>query len=326
MLEAIFAIIIGFIIMIYSADWFVQGAASLADHWGMSKLMIGLTIVAFGTSAPEIIVSLLAALEGSAEIAVGNALGSNLANIGMVLGITAFVTPIAVSKSLVKTEIPILVAVYVIAGIFLYDANISSFESTMLTLALALFMLYLFIKQRSHNAITADDGIHDAEDDEVGELIGLSLPKSFIALFCGLALLLVSAKILVWGAINLATLFGIPELIIGLTVVAIGTSLPELAASIASARRGHHEIAFGNVIGSNIFNILVVMSIPGFVGSQSLDAAVFSRDFIAMIIISGIWIAFMALCVIRKQLFNRLMGAVLLLSYGAYYVVLAQSL
>ena len=325
MLEAILAIIIGFIIMIYSADWFVQGAASLADHWGMSKLMIGLTIVAFGTSAPEIIVSLLAALEGSSEIAVGNALGSNLANVGMVLGITTLLSPIAVSKSLVKSEIPILIAVYIIAGLFLYDASIAFFESIMLTLALALFMFYLFFKQRSASAIREENDLNE-EDDEVGELLGLSLKKSFIALLGGLTLLLVSAEILVWGAKGLAALFGIPELVIGLTVVAVGTSLPELAASIASARRGHHEIAFGNVIGSNIFNILVVMAVPGFVSSQALDPAVFSRDFIAMIVISSIWISFMIFCVIRKQLFNRLMGATLLLSYGAYYVILSQSL
>ncbi len=323
MLEASAAIIIGFIIMIYSADWFVQGAASLADHWGMSKLMIGLTIVAFGTSAPEIIVSLLAALEGSAEIAVGNALGSNLANIGMVLGITVLITPIAVSKNLVKAEIPILLVVYAIAGLCLYDASLDLLESIMLTLALACFMVYLFIKQRSN---AASESINDSDDDEVNELLGLSLQKSFVALIGGLILLLISAEILVWGAKGLAVHFGIPELIVGLTVVAVGTSLPELAASIASAKRGHHEIAFGNVIGSNIFNVLVVMSVPGFVSSQALDPAVFSRDFVAMFVISLIWISFMILCVIRKQMFNRLMGALLLLSYAAYYILLSQQL
>ena len=173
----------------------------------------------------------------------------------MVLGITALVTPIVVNKSLVKSEIPILLGVYLIAGLFLYDASIAFFESIMLTLALAVFMFYLFIKQRSSNA--ADEAsVMAAENDEVGELLGLSLSKSFLALFAGLALLLISAELLVWGAKGLAAFFGIPELVIGLTVVAVGTSLPELAAYIASARRGHHELAFGNIIGSNIFNIL----------------------------------------------------------------------
>ncbi len=321
MLEAIIAIIIGFIIMIYSADWFVQGAASLADHWGMSKLMIGLTIVAFGTSAPEIIVSLLAALNGSAEIAVGNALGSNLANVGMVLGATALVAPIVVSPSLVKSELPILFAVYALAGLFLFDAKLVRTESFLLTVGLIAFMTFLFFKQRSAHAIEVPDS-----EDEVGELLGLSPKKASGYLFGGLILLLISAEILVWGAKGLASHFGVPELIIGLTIVAVGTSLPELAASIASARRNHHEIAFGNIIGSNIFNILVVMAVPGFVGEQALQAAVFSRDFLAMMAISTLWAIFMIFCVISGKTFNRFMGLSLLMSYGAYYVLLSQAL
>jgi len=322
MLLAIGAVILGFIIMIYSADWFVHGAASLADHWGMSKLMIGLTIVAFGTSAPEIIVSLFAAMEGSPEIAVGNALGSNLANVGLVLGITILLAPIAVSPSLVKTELPILLSVLLLAGYCLYDASLNITESFILIGSLICFLTYLYKRQSN---ISIEESSND-EDDEVGELLDLSQNKAFGFLFGGLALLLISAEILVWGAKTLALIFGVPELVIGLTIVAVGTSLPELAASVASARRGHHEIAFGNIIGSNIFNILVVMAVPGFVATQQLSESVFSRDYLAMMIISALWMLMMVFCVKFKRTFSRPMGGLLLISYVIYYVVLATQL
>ena len=318
MLLAFAAILLGFIIMMYSADWFVQGAASLADLWGMSKLMIGLTIVAFGTSAPEIIVSLMAALNGSAALAVGNALGSNLANVGLVIGLTALIAPLAVNKSLIRSELPVLILVYLIAGYTLFDQTITWLDSAILLTTLIAFIFYLYFKQRSDHKID-----HPEEEDEVGELIGLSLSKACFYLVGGLLLLLASAEILVWGAIQLAKSIGVPELIIGLTIVAVGTSLPELAASVASAKRGHYEIAFGNVIGSNTFNLLVVMAMPGLVGTQTLSKDVFSRDYTAMILISGLWMAFMSVCYLRKNTFNRWMGTALLLSYAAYYVLLA---
>ena len=173
MLLAFAAILLGFIIMMYSADWFVQGAASLADLWGMSKLMIGLTIVAFGTSAPEIIVSLMAALNGSAALAVGNALGSNLANVGLVIGLTALIAPLAVNKSLIRSELPVLILVYLIAGYTLFDQTITWLDSAILLTTLIAFIFYLYFKQRSDHKID-----HPEEEDEVGELIGLSLSKA----------------------------------------------------------------------------------------------------------------------------------------------------
>lgn len=318
---AIIGIILGFIALIWSADRFIAGAASLAFQWGMSKLLIGLTIVAFGTSAPEILVSLLATLDGAGGLAVGNALGSNITNVGLVLGVTAFVAAIPVTSQLIKAELPILILVMAAAGIVLYDYDITLLNSLALTACLLLFMFYLFRQQKNGNI---DESVED--DEEIEHLTGLSNKQAWMYFFGGLVVLLVSAQVLVKSAVFIATDMGISELIIGLTVVAVGTSLPELAASIASARRGHHEIAFGNVIGSNIFNLLVVMAIPGFIHTEVVEAAVFSRDYLAMILISGLWIALMGLAVLRKKPFGKVAGFLLLASYAFYYFVLYQQL
>ncbi len=320
MLQPILAIILGFVALIWSADRFIAGAASIANQLGMSKLLIGLTIVAFGTSAPEILVSLFAALEDSANLAVGNALGSNIANVGLVLGVTALMAAIPVKSSLIKSELPILMGVTIIAGYTLYDLRISLIDSLILLACLACFIFYLLNHQK--NSEKTHDSLADQEEDEVEHFIGLSTSKAWLNLVFGLAILLISANVLVWGAKSVASALGVSELIIGLTVVAIGTSLPELAASVASALRGHHEIAFGNIIGSNIFNLVVVMAMPGLVGAPALDAEVFSRDYVAMVLISSLWVIMMGLAVLRKKSFSRFSGGLLLLSYGLYFVVL----
>ena len=314
------AIFIGFIALIYSANLFISSAASMANHWGMSKLKIGLTIVAFGTSAPEIMVSFFASTNGSVELAVGSALGSNLANIGMALGITALIIAMPVKAAMIKSELPILMAVTLIAGLTLYDGHLSIIDSVILLSSLSAFMIFLFKKQSSAPHQDDDD------DDDASELIQHSQAKATVYLIVGLTILLASANLLVWGAKEIALFLGISELIIGLTVVAIGTSLPELAASVTSALKGHHDIAFGSIIGSNIFNLLVVMAVPGLVASTDLSPNVFQRDYLAMILISSLFAAMMIYCVIRKRLFSRFMGLLLLLSYASYYAVLYQQL
>ncbi len=321
MLYAICAIIIGFMVLIWSADRFIAGAASLAYGWGMSKLLIGLTIVAFGTSAPEILVSLFAALDGAGGLAIGNALGSNITNVGMVLGCTALIASIPVARKLFRAEIPILIIVMALSGYILHDATVSLIDSYLLIGALMIFFFFLFMQQKKGSS---QDSLEDEE--EIQELTSLKGSAVWLNFIGGLGLLLISAEILVRSAVFIATDMGISDLIIGLTVVAVGTSLPELAASIASARKGHHEIAFGNIIGSNIFNLLVVMAVPGFVSGAAIDMAVFSRDYVTMVAITLLWLLLMAFAIKRKKPFGKIAGALLLSSYIAYYVVLYQQL
>lgn len=317
MFEPLLAVIAGFVALIWSADTFITGAASIARHWGMSKLLIGLTVVAFGTSAPEIMVSLSASLAHSGNLAVGNAIGSNIANVGLVLGMTALIAPIPVRSQLIKAELPILLMVMGLAGYVLIDQRLNLLDSLLLLAALAAFLLYLF-QQQSHG-----DSLESSEES-IDELSSLNLPKAIGYFIAGLVVLLGSAELLVWGAQHIARALGVSELFIGLTVIALGTSLPELATSAFSAMRGQHEIAFGNIIGSNIFNLLAVMAAPGLTGGTNLDDAVFYRDYFVMLLISMLWIIMMNIAVARGKAFSRPMGLLLLLGYAAYYSLLYQ--
>jgi len=313
------AIAVGFVGLIWAADRFVAGSAAIAINFGLSPMIVGLTVVSFGTSAPEVLVSLNASLVGAGEIAVGNALGSNIANIGLVLSITALIAVIPIQKHILKDELPVLIFVTAISGWFLYDAQISRFEGWILAALLIPVMAYMIWAKRgsSENAENADD------------IETMSNASACMLFLIGLALLILSSKILVWGAQTTATHFGVSPLIIGLTVIAIGTSLPELAASITSALKGHHDIALGNIIGSNIFNFLAVMSIAGIVQPFSFDDAVFARDFGTT---AGLT-ALLALCVVlsfvlrksKKPGIGRLTGILLLLAYVAYMVNLSSS-
>ncbi len=313
MLLATAFIIIGFALLIWSADKFIAGAASIADNSGMSKLMIGLTIVAFGTSAPEMLVSLLAALNGSNDIAVGNAVGSNITNVGLVLGVTAFFVSLSFKKRLISIDLPLLFVAMLAAGIVLFDYKITLVESLILA---GLVVLYLFYLYKEQNKQPADI------PDEVDELIGLSTKKAWGYFIVGLVVLVGSAQLLVKGAVDIATFFGISELVIGLTIVAIGTSLPELAASITSAKQGHHDITFGNIVGSNIFNLLVVLAMPGFVNLHPLDDAVLTRDFLTMTIITLLFFSLLIIHYLLKKPFGKVAGFLLLVPYALYYAFL----
>ena len=245
MLLASFAILVGLIILVWSADKFVLGAAATAKQLGMSPLLIGMTIVSLGTSAPEIFVSATAALQGSGVLAIGNALGSNIANMGLVLGVTALIAPLPIQAKMLKKEIPILLLVTVIAGFALQNFNIDLLDAIVMFICLGITLFWLFNE-------TNDQGIVGMDAEEAEELESMTRAKAIFWLVVGLLALMISAQILVWGAVEVARYFGISELIIGLSIIAIGTSLPELAASVASALKGHHDIAIGNVVGSNI--------------------------------------------------------------------------
>ena len=309
---ALFAGILG---LLWGADRFVAGSASAARYLGISPMVIGLTVVSVGTSAPEIIVSINAALREAGQLAVGNALGSNLANIGLVLGITALVAPIPVNKQLLREESPVLLLITALAGLCLYNGFLGRGESIGLAL-LVIPLLILIVKYKK---------THPNPDlvDNNEALPELPISHAVLWFAVGLAVLLGSAEITVWGAKSIAIYAGISELIIGLTVVAIGTSLPELAASVISALRGHHDIALGNIFGSNLFNLMLVMTSAGAIAPITLGSEVFYRDFLAMATMTLLMVVLVAIALrSRAGRISKAMGLLLLVGYGYYYMLL----
>lgn len=332
MLTSIIAIIVGFVGLIWSADRFVAGAAGIARSLGMAPIMIGLTIVALGTSAPEIIVAISAALKNSGELAVGNAIGSNLANIGLVLGLTAIIAPIPISPTIVKRELPLLVLATLGAGYFLYDNTLEFTDGVIFLLALSAIFVYL-VNSKSHQP----DAEHEAD---VEHIPAPPQGKAWTLFALGLILLIVSSDILVWGARQIAEELGVSQLIIGLTVVAVGTSLPELAATIASALKNHHDIALGNIVGSNLFNLLAVMAMPALINPTRLTNEVFQRDYTAMTAITLLLAVLLLIHKARSRCkqnpatkkpgtapptIGRAEGMLLLLAYVTYYFLLFPS-
>jgi cation:H+ antiporter len=304
------ATLLGFAGLIWSADRFVASSASIAKNLGMSTMTIGLTIVSLGTSAPEVLVALSASLDNSGSLAMGNALGSNVANIALVLAITAIVAPIPIAKQLFKMEAPFLVGVTVLLGLFIFNGELSRLEGLILLLLIPVF---LWLVSRTQTNL---------EQEEIGSSEGF---RTFIWFIVSLAILIGSANTLVWGAKGIALTLGVSELVIGLTIVAVGTSLPELAASVASALKGHHDIALGNIIGSNIFNIIAVASIPGVVGPLAIDASILSRDYFVMAGLTLLLVIACALTLKRKRSGSKLgrsFGAVMLSCFCAYYYFL----
>ncbi|MEC8226365.1 MAG: calcium/sodium antiporter, partial [Pseudomonadota bacterium] len=272
----ILAILVGFVLLIWSADRFVDGAAVSAKYAGIPSLLIGMIVVGFGTSAPEMLVSAMAAADGSPELALGNALGSNIVNIGLILGITALIAPITVHSNIVKKELPLLLVVSVLFALLIFDGGLSRFDAGVLLLGFFSFMgwsIYSGLKSKNDSLAT------DVEQEL--NVQTMSLKAAIVWLVVGLVVLIISSRLLVWGAVSIAEIMGISDLIIGLTIVALGTSLPELAASIAAARKGEHDIAIGNVIGSNIFNILAVTGIAGMIApADNLSPDLLSRDWL----------------------------------------------
>ena len=309
MLIAIAAVLVGLGLLIWSADRFVDGASATASHLGMSPMLIGLTIVAFGTSAPEMLVSTMAALDHAPGLAIGNAIGSNIANIALVLGATALVSPLPIKGNLVRLELPILTLATLGAGILLLDYYLDIIDSALLLLGLVV-CLYLFKRYQQ-----------DHVEDKIQPLANMSLKLGIIWLIVGLVLLALGSRILVGGAIYIATDLGVSKMIIGLTIIAIGTSLPELAASIMSARKGQHGIAIGNIIGSNIFNLLGVMAIPALINPVVIEADALWRDYGLMLLLT-LFILALGFKARRGGTISRLMGSLLLLIYVMYMLLL----
>lgn len=313
MILAIAAVVAGFALLLWSADRFVDGSAATARLLGMPPLLIGMVIVGFGTSAPEMLVSAIAAYDHKPELALGNALGSNIVNIGLILGVTALLSPIAVRSRVVRVELPLLLGVSLLTGLLLYDNEISRMDATILLACFCLLMAWTVITSlRQREDHLAEEVAHQSSGHAA------SLGRALGSLGVGLALLLLSSRIVVWGAVNVAQALGISDLIIGLTVVALGTSLPELAASISAVRKGEHDIAVGNVVGSNLFNLLVVVGIAGLIAPMSqLSDALWSRDWLSMTALTALLLV-VAFAYRSDGRINRLEGALLLTAYLAY--------
>ncbi len=324
MLYPTLAVIAGFILLVWAADRFVLGASATARNLGVSPLLIGLTIVGFGTSAPEMLVSAVASWSGNPNLGVGNAIGSNITNVGLVLGVTALITPLLVHSATLRREFPVLFAIMALAILLLWDGVMSRLDGVVLLLGMLAMVVWMVRMGQQQQATECDpvegcDPLHEEYAEEIPADMPMWQALGWTAV--GLLLLLVSSRLLVWGAVEIAHAFGVSDLIIGLTIVAIGTSLPELAASVVSARKGEHDIAVGNVLGSNMFNLLAVLGLAGAITPAELPPEVFSRDLPAMVI-TALMLFVMAARPGGKHQVGRIGGILLLLAYSVYMVLL----
>lgn len=321
MVFEVLAVVFGFVILVWSAERFITGSAATARHFGMSPLLIGMVIVGFGTSVPEMLVSAQAALDGKPDLAIGNALGSNIVNTALVLGITALVSPILVHSKIVRKEIPLLIAIGVLFAFFIWDGELTRLESGLLLLGFVSLIglaIYAAIRDRGDNL--------GLEVEQKMEVVELPIKAALLWLLVGLLLMMVSSRVLVWGAVGIAEYLGVSNLIIGLTIVALGTSLPELAASLVAVRKGLHDIAIGNVVGSNMFNLLAVTGIAGFISPMSdISPDVLGRDWPVVMLLT-VALLFMAFGYGRRAEICRKDGIILLISFVAYNCFLLTSI
>lgn len=316
LLYAIIAVVVGFVALVWGADRFVYGAAGLARNLGISRVVVGLTIVAFGTSAPEMLVSGMAAAAGSREMGIGNAVGSNVTNATLVLGAAALAGPLSVHSRLLMREIPVLFLSMALAWWFLWDGDLSRSEGLILFSGLILLIGWISVQSRLEK-----DDVPRAIGADLDEEIPDSLPaaKAIAQFLFGLAFLLIGSRAVVWGAVGIARGLGVSELVIGLTLVALGTSLPELAASVAAARRNEPDIAVGNVVGSNIFNLLGVLALPGIIAPGAIDRTVIRRDFPIM---AGVTILLVLMTMNERNHIGRRGGIALIAAFVVYFLML----
>lgn len=304
-------LVIGFVMLVKGADWFVEGASKVAEKFGIPQLVIGLTIVAIGTSLPEAAVSTSAALKGSAEITIGNVVGSNIMNILLILGITSVISPLAVQKSTIKYELPMVIgATVLLAALGLFDGTIGRIDGVILLAGMVLYLLYLLRMARKGQAVAEEQEKEQADKSD--------------GMFKLILLILIGGVMIVWGsditvdaATELARIFGMSECLIGLTIVAFGTSLPELVTSATAAIKGKADIAVGNIVGSNLFNILFVVGI-----AATITPVIYQSAFLVDTIVCVATAVLLWVCVLRKQKLERHGGAILLACYVGYFFYL----
>jgi cation:H+ antiporter len=305
MLISVLSLLIGFTLLVWSADAFTDNGAKIARIFNISPLIIGLLIFGFGTSAPEMLVSGLAAYDGHPELSIGNAFGSNIFNIGLVLAVAAIIHPVIVEKNVLKKEWLFLFLSTLVIGFLLMDGFLSFIDGSILLILLLLFLYYVFNESKKDNNLENEVSEDTSKDQSKG--------KTWLLLIISLVILVSSARLVVWGGTNLALAFGVSDLIIGLTVVALGTSLPELAVAISSALKKQHQMIIGNIIGSNLFNSLGVLAIPGLILPFQIPSEVMSRDYIYMLIFTLLILIFSL-----KLRINRFGGLILLTILASY--------
>ena len=316
---ALGAIVAGLVVLVWSADRFVDGAAATARHLGLPPLLIGMVVIGFGTSAPELMVSALAAVQGNPGLALGNAYGSNITNIALIAGLVALISPLTVHSQVIRQELPVLGVMTLISLWCLFDGVISRIDAVILLLLLGGFLGYSIWRSQRPGTDALQT---DVEADAAGQ--NMSLKRSVIWTLIGLVLLIVSSRFLVWGAVTIAEAFGVSDLVIGLTVVAIGTSLPELASSISAVRKNEHDLVIGNVVGSNLFNTLAVVGLAGVIQPIGVDPEVLVRDWPVMAALTLALLVF-GIGIKGQGRINRLEGALLLASFVAYTAWLVYS-
>ncbi|PSU34016.1 calcium/sodium antiporter [Photobacterium lutimaris] len=322
-LIALSALTIGFALLSFSADRLIASSATYAKHCNISIVFIGMTVVAFGTSAPELLVSATAALNGAGELAVGNGLGSNIINIGLVLSVCILFKPLIVHSRFIRREFPILAIAMVLSCLLMVNGKLATLEGVILLSGLLAYCLYLAYSAR-----------HEQSEPEELDFLNISKSRAAFESLVMLIILLASSKLMVWGAVKLAVIAGISELTIGLTVIAFGTSLPELAAALAAVKRGMHDIAFATVIGSNIFNLLGVIAFPALMGEGlTLPRQILTRDLPAMALLTAVLGGIFMFALTNKRCatttasyqVSRVGGGILLLIFSTYLWYLASS-
>lgn len=318
MLAAAATLLAGLLLVYFGAEWLIKGAAGLGHRFGIRPLVIGLTVVAYGTSMPELVVSAVAALQGRGAIAVANVIGSNIANLGLILGTTALIAPIAVAGTLIRREIPVLVAVTAALPLVLYDGRVTRPDAALL-LGGALLFTILTLRSGLDHEPEQVAAVMEADAEAIGA--PRAAGKLLLALIAaaGLVLLLIGGRLFVDGAADLAVLLGMSERVVGLTIVAAGTSMPELAASIVAALRSHASIALGNIIGSNIFNVLFVLGGAGAVRPLEHPLAGVQVELLLLFAFT----AYAVILVRRARTINRFEGGIMLLAYAAFLGLLA---
>lgn len=304
-------LIVGLSLLVWGADKLVFGSAALARNYGISPLVIGMTILAMGSSAPEMMVSAAAALDGKTDTAVGNVIGSNIANIALILGITALIKPLAISSGIIRRELPLMLIVTLLAGGIMYN-NYLGFNEGLLLIALfvafIIAMLYISKSEQKNGDILLEE-----QESEIPE--GVANGKALFWVVIGLILLPLGANMLIDNAVVIAKHFGMSDLVIGLTIIALGTSLPELAASVAGVLKGEDDMAAGNIIGSNVFNILAVMGIPALINPSAISPDLMNRDFYVMM---GVSILLLLMALGKSRSINRIEGGILVACFLVY--------
>jgi len=319
MFEAVTFLIIGLVFLVWSADRLVFGSAALAKNLGISPLVIGMTILAMGSSAPEMVVSATAALAGKTDTAVGNVIGSNITNIALIIGLTAIIKPLSISSNVLRRELPLMIGVTLLAGVILWDRHLAFYEGVLLFILFAAFIIAML--QISRKEKGKGDPLLEEQESEIPT--GVSNKKSLFWIVVGLILLPISADVLVDNSVKIAHYFGMSDLVIGLTIIAVGTSLPELAATIAGVLKGEDDMAVGNIIGSNVFNILAVMGIPGIIHPSILNEHIMHRDYWVML---GVSLLLVVMALGKTRIINRIEGTILLICFIAYQTYLLMNI